>query len=65
MVFKRIGRVWQGENRKEELSIISFYASKAGEGHYRRCSVGPFSTSLKYFYVLQQNKNAAVRSALL
>jgi isoamyl acetate esterase len=63
MIFERIGRVWCGEHGEEEPSIISFNACGASEGHLGKYPIGPFSTSLEYFYILRQHENDAVCAA--
>jgi isoamyl acetate esterase len=65
MTFDRIGRVWCGENNDEEPSIISFDACGSREGKMGWYPIGPFSTSLEYFYALRQHENDAIRAGVL
>ena len=64
MTFESIGRIWCGKQGNEEPGIISFNASGACEGQLGKFPVGPFSTSLEYFYSLRQIENDAIQVAL-
>jgi aminoglycoside phosphotransferase (APT) family kinase protein len=64
MTFERIGRIWCGKDGEEEPSIISFNAYGASDGKLGHFPIGPFSTSVDYFYTLRQSENAAIQAAV-
>lgn len=64
MTFEKIGRIWCGKQGDEEPSIISFNACGAHDGKIDHFPIGPFSTSVDYFYTLRQSENAAIQAAV-
>ncbi|KAI9868271.1 MAG: hypothetical protein M1830_005670, partial [Pleopsidium flavum] len=60
--FDKIGRVWTGTKIDEQPHIISFNMTDGVDGGYTRRTVGPFATSLEYFYTVRQGDNRAVLS---
>ena len=64
MTFDMIGRIWCGESGNEAPSITSFNTIGACGDEIVTYPIGPFSTSLEYFYALRQHENAAVRAGI-
>jgi isoamyl acetate esterase len=64
LTFEKIGRIWRGKHGEEEPSIIAFNACGASDGQLGHFPMGPFSTSVDYFYTLRQSENAAIETAI-
>ena len=64
MTFDKIGWIWCGESGRAKPSIIAFNTIGACQDEMEAYLVGPFATSLEYFYAVRQHENAAVRACI-